>query len=33
MTLKGSASVDHTVSEGGKIEDARIVLRLAMGNK
>jgi hypothetical protein len=33
MTLKGSASVDHTVSEGGKIEDARIVLRLAIGNK
>jgi len=33
MTLKPSASVDHTVSQGGKIEDARIVLRLAIQNK
>lgn len=33
MTLKGSASVDHTVSEGGKIEDARLVLRHAIEEK
>jgi hypothetical protein len=33
MTLKSSASVDHTVSQGGKIEDARVVLRKAIVNK
>jgi hypothetical protein len=33
LPLKGSASTDHFVREGGKIEDARIVINLAIDNK
>jgi hypothetical protein len=33
LTVKPTASVDHTVKQGGKIEDARILYRLAYENK
>jgi hypothetical protein len=33
VTLKGSASINHTVSEGGKTEDARLILRAAIENR
>jgi hypothetical protein len=33
VTLKSSASVAHTVSDGGKLEDARQLLRLAIDNR
>jgi len=33
LPLKGSASVDHYVRQGGKIEDARVILNMAIDNK
>jgi hypothetical protein len=33
IPLKGSASTDHFVRQGGKIEDARILINLAIDNK
>jgi len=33
LPLKGSASTDHFVRQGGKIEDARVLINLAIDNK